>query len=290
MADKKITELDAVLSAALTDLLVVVVNPGTTPVTKKIILDNLKNSISSSTRDVNVVVRTNSTGYLDQWLTNTGWIEETVQWTYASATTFTVSGDVRSRFPVGTKLKLTQTTVKYFYVIATSYSAPKTTVTVTGGSDYSLANATITAPYYSYASTPQGFPTWFNWTPAYLNFTLGNGTVNVARFRIEGGMCQAILLVTLGSTSSVSGSLFVTTPIQDLTGGGSQIPLGYDQFFDTSTATYYFGPVVQSSQYMRLRHNYISGTYTINADTTASVPFTWATGDSFGCEIWYRIA
>src|SRR3990167_2428347 len=42
-----------------------------------------------------------------------GWIADGATWTYVSATTFTVSGDVTAQFRKGTKLKLTQTTAKY---------------------------------------------------------------------------------------------------------------------------------------------------------------------------------
>ena len=40
-----------------------------------------------------------------------------------------------------------------------------TLITVYGGTDYTLADEAITSPYYSYASNPQGFPTYFNYTP-----------------------------------------------------------------------------------------------------------------------------
>ena len=88
----------------------------------------------------------------------TGWIFDSDIWVYVSATQFKITGkDVTARFPVGTKIKLTQTTVKYFYVTAAAFSTD-TTVTVTGGSLYSLVNATIANPYYSYVETPQGYP------------------------------------------------------------------------------------------------------------------------------------
>ena len=80
-------------------------------------------------------------------------------WTYVSATSFKITGkDVRYKFPKGTKIKLVQSGItKYFYVTATAYSAD-TTITITGGSDYSLANATISGQAYSYAAAPQNFP------------------------------------------------------------------------------------------------------------------------------------
>lgn len=92
-----------------------------------------------------------------------GWVDKTSEtWTYASADsptfTFTISGDVTSTYSPGMRIKLTQTTVKYFIITAVSYSAPNTTVTVYGGTDYTLANAAISGNYYSPTRFPQGFP------------------------------------------------------------------------------------------------------------------------------------
>lgn len=87
-----------------------------------------------------------------------GWCYDTDTWVYVSATSFKVTGkDVRYKFPKGTKIKLVQTTTKYFYVVATAYSTD-TTITITGGSDYTLASATISGQAYSYADSPQNYP------------------------------------------------------------------------------------------------------------------------------------
>lgn len=92
-----------------------------------------------------------------------GWIPAGETWTYAGADdptfTFKVNADVTGKYSAGMKIKLTQTTVKYFIITAVSaYSGGYTTITVYGGTDYDLANATITNPYYSTMKAPQGFP------------------------------------------------------------------------------------------------------------------------------------
>ena len=106
---------------------------------------------------------------LKRYLGN-GWVEADETWTYASATTFTISGDKRGKYQVYDKIKLTQTTDKHFNIIAVSYSSPNTTITVDGLGIYTLANATITSPYFSKVETPQGFPqrevTLFSGTPS----------------------------------------------------------------------------------------------------------------------------
>jgi len=91
-----------------------------------------------------------------------GWQEAGETWTYASADdptyTFTISGDKTSKYSAGMKIKLTQTTVKYFIITKVAYSDPNTTITVYGGTDYDLAAVAITSPYYSMVKAPQGFP------------------------------------------------------------------------------------------------------------------------------------
>lgn len=91
-----------------------------------------------------------------------GWISAGETWTYASADdptfTFTVASDVTTKYSAGMRIKLTQTTVKYFIITKVAYSSPNTTITLYGGTDFDLANATISNPYYSPVKCPYGFP------------------------------------------------------------------------------------------------------------------------------------
>ena len=91
-----------------------------------------------------------------------GWVTANETWTYASTDdptfTFTINGDKTSKYSLGMKLKLTQTSAKYFLITKIAYSDPSTTVTVYGGTTYDLANAAISNPFYSSMKAPQGFP------------------------------------------------------------------------------------------------------------------------------------
>lgn len=82
-----------------------------------------------------------------------GWVSAGETWTYASADdptfTFTISGDVTTKYSAGMRVKLTQTTAKYFIVTNAAYSAPDTTIAIYGGTDYDLAKVAISSPYYS---------------------------------------------------------------------------------------------------------------------------------------------
>jgi hypothetical protein len=133
-----------------------------------------------------------------------GWQADADPWVYVSATSFKVVGkDVSLRFPVGTKLRLKQGAgFLSFYVVAASFSAD-TTVTITAGSDFTLANATITDGAYSYASSPQGFPDFFSWTPTYTGFSVS--PIQECRFQIQGRRLSVNVDTASGGTSSAAG-------------------------------------------------------------------------------------
>jgi hypothetical protein len=84
-----------------------------------------------------------------------GWAPAIETWEYASATTITVPSGAGGRYQKGDKIRLKQGGgYKYFYIVSVS----DTTLSITGGSDYTLANAAITDNYYSKAMNPQGWP------------------------------------------------------------------------------------------------------------------------------------
>lgn len=87
-----------------------------------------------------------------------GWMLVTDAWTYASADSptfqITVPTGAAAKYSVGMKIRLTQTTVKYFIITVVA----DTTLTIYGGTDYSLVNAAISAIAISLVKTPIGFP------------------------------------------------------------------------------------------------------------------------------------
>lgn len=91
-----------------------------------------------------------------------GWLEANETWSYQGASdpsfTFTISGDKTGKYSPGMRIRLNQTTDKYFLITRVEYSDPNTTITIYGGTDYDLASATISNPFYSVHKAPQGFP------------------------------------------------------------------------------------------------------------------------------------
>lgn len=144
-----------------------------------------------------------------------GWMASTLTWTYQSASTFTISGDLTDRFQTGDKLKLTQTTVKYFYVCKSTYIAATglTNISVIGDPSVSgLANAAITSPYWSHQANPVGFPTAFVYTPTFT----GWGTVSVpsAYFTMQGRELHVWGSAIAGTVSAAAGTASLPTGLE----------------------------------------------------------------------------
>jgi hypothetical protein len=84
-----------------------------------------------------------------------GWLRAGANtWTYASANTFTVDGDITGRYEAGMFIKWTQSsTVKYGCIVSASYSEPSTTVTICGDA---IASETISDNFVSRGLRPVG--------------------------------------------------------------------------------------------------------------------------------------
>lgn len=141
-----------------------------------------------------------------------GWNSIGDTWTYASATTITVPAGAATYYSVGDKIKLTQTTVKYFYIVAVADEL----LTVTGGSDYTVANAAITDIYVSKMESPVGFPDIF----AFDTTTDGWASTSskIAQFWITGRTVNVRYYV-LGTSNKTTTTL--TLPVTAKTGAAS---------------------------------------------------------------------
>ncbi len=152
------------------------------------------------------------------WFFNSGWTAFQTILTYASATSFTIVGDYSGILQKGDKIKFDQTTTKYFYVLSAVYSSPNTTITVTGGSDYSVANAAIASAYWSHVENPFGFPDLFNYDATPTGFSaLPTGIVG--RFSIQGNKCYVEHWETgNGTSNSTNFNIPLPVPVVTITG------------------------------------------------------------------------
>jgi hypothetical protein len=119
---------------------------------------------------------------------------------------------------------------------------------------------------------------WTTWTPTFTNFTLGNGTLT-ARYQKIGKTVNYYLEVTLGSTSSVTGAIIFTypiTPVSARQGGQGNATMG-----DSGVQGYIGAIGGWSATQGFLVALSTSGSYAGEAQTSATVPFTWTTNDFF---------
>ncbi|QKO02791.1 hypothetical protein SEA_KELCOLE_38 [Microbacterium phage Kelcole] len=122
---------------------------------------------------------------------------------------------------------------------------------------------------------------------------LGNGSIS-GSYSVADGLLKARIVVVWGSTTAMSGNdiQFEHPPIP-YTGG--TIVAGMGRITDASANINYYGSVLLNTSRVYLRP---LGTtevgaagviYTREFSASATVPFTWASGDSFGVDFEYPI-
>lgn len=145
-----------------------------------------------------------------------GWINLPLTPVYGSATTFTYPADLTGFITAGDKIRVTNNgSVKYFYVLPpVTFSSGNTTVTVTGGSDYSLVNSgspVMASLSYSKMASPYGFPQWFTLATSNYSGFSAVPTTTSPRFAINGRV-MTVVLANTGSGTSNSTSFTLTLP------------------------------------------------------------------------------
>lgn len=157
-----------------------------------------------------------------------GWINLPAA-TRVSATSLTLPGDFTSIFDAGDKLMLTDTTVKYFYILSpVTFSAGVTTLTITGGSDYSLVGTgagALTSVNFSKSVNPHGFPGYFNlastgqvgWsslTTSNYKFQI-NGRIVTVMLDYDGTSNSATTTIPLPVAASSTSDVRISAPVMD---------------------------------------------------------------------------
>jgi hypothetical protein len=217
-----------------------------------------------------------------------GWNDANETWTYASATTFTITGDLRGKYQVGDKIKAIpkqQLNMAILRLLVFLHQIQQ--LQLIRGADYTLANAAITLPYYSKAENPQGFPPDgfnynLNWTGVVTNPTIGNGTL-IAKYRLNGKFATIYATIIFGSTTNKgSGSYVFNAPFNAKTTSTEDNQLGWSHVIDTGVARYYcVARLGQSGNLISVDR--LSNSIQIG-DTS---PFTFGNGDSITINMTY---
>jgi hypothetical protein len=143
--------------------------------------------------------------------------------------------------------------------------------------------------YYNGSAWTTGlsFGAWKSYTPTFTNFSIGNGTITRAVYTQIGKTVHLDVVVTLGSTSAVSGRIGLSLPITsaytftnpttlcDLSAGAANANGVANQASTTQIELYALNS---------------AGTYIVRASTSSTVPGTWAAGSSFALKYTYEAA
>lgn len=248
--------------------------------------DGTIDMLGDTTVDGNLIVTGNSDLHWD------GWQSASETWTRTANHTFTVSGDLTTKYRKGTKVRYKDGgAYEYGVIISSSHSGGTTTINLLVNTDYTMAAATITDKYYSYSENAEGFPTEFTRAVAWTNLSVGNGTLT-SKVKMIGNLVMEHIELVWGSTTSISGSVSLDLAATMAGYGNSavHVMLGQVNAVDDSAGTSY--PSIAraaSTTSAALRKQVASTTDLTLGNFSSTSPFTWTTSDVLTIKMDYWI-
>ena len=157
-----------------------------------------------------------------------------------------------------------------------------------GGGTLTIGAGTLALPAGTTVGGNTISGTWANYTPTWTNFTVGNGNV-VSRYAQIGKVVFVNIIVTLGSTSSVTGIILASLPV---TGANTSNIGNYSAgIYDATPFNIFMGTAFfNSTTQVGLKAQNSAGTYLVSAYTSATIPMTWTTSDAFQFNFNYEAA
>jgi hypothetical protein len=126
-----------------------------------------------------------------------------------------------------------------------------------------------------------------SFTPTFSGYTRGNGT-SVAYYTRVNKLVYIYVKETLGSTSSVTGTISMTLPV---TAARLQsVPFPQCVIEDPGNNLYVGTLYPTSTTAAKIQVNVANSTYVFTNDTNSTTPMTWATNDNFAFGFVYEVA
>jgi len=179
--------------------------------------------------------------------------------------------------------------------LLTATAADTPAVLTVGANDTVLTADSSTATGLKWAAPASSAITLSDYTATYTNFTLGNGTAITKWYDASSTMFYLYVAITLGSTSSITGSFRISSPAtlaSDAgTGIGYQLTIG--KFSDISAGKDYELSVYgASTTNLQLGLQDTGGTYNSTGanKVDATNPVAYASGDQIFIQGWFRKA
>lgn len=124
-------------------------------------------------------------------------------------------------------------------------------------------------------------------TPTFTGYTRGNGTSQSYYTRVN-KLVFVSCFETLGTTSSVTGSITMTLPVT--ASRISSIPTSRAYIEDNGILLYWATVLPAATTAVTLSTDLTNGTYANNGGTSATVPMTWGNLDKFQFAFVYEAA
>ena len=135
--------------------------------------------------------------------------------------------------------------------------------------------------------TGKAFAQWQLWTPTLTNITKGNGNIQ-SRYIQIGELIVAQFIFVLGSTSAMGTNGEVSAPVT-MSSTADNFPIGVCSMID-SGGSLYLGTVLEVGGKFRPAAHVASATHVTATGTSATVPMTWASGDTLSFTVTYEAA
>jgi hypothetical protein len=137
-----------------------------------------------------------------------------------------------------------------------------------------------------------GLQGWRAWTPTWTNLSIGNATVDF-KYAIVGKTVHIRGKFIYGSSTSISGNVAFTAPVNYNSGYNVRTVIGNLSIEDAGTASYFGYLRINdsvSTNLLQFGISNVGGTYATYAAMTATVPMTWAAGDQIMINATYEAA
>jgi hypothetical protein len=170
-----------------------------------------------------------------------------------------------------------------------TFTGTPTLPTGTIATTQAAGNSTTAVATTAFVTTAnQLLGTYTSYTPTYLFFTLGNGTVTSQYCRVN-NFVHYFGTITLGSTSVMGAGMYHSLPIaadSQLVGGS---PVGTSYCVDISVFQRFVGIPILNTSTQAFSAFMSSGTPRFSQASTTT-PMTWTVGDQYHWNFYYKAA
>lgn len=187
----------------------------------------------------------------------------------------------------------TSGTVTVTNSMATAIDAKGDLIAGTGADAFSRlavgANNTFLRANSSAATGLEYAGAYTSFTPTWSNLTVGNAT-NTGRYLRIGNHVHVEQTLIFGSTTTVSGAIYVDFPITGANTSNNESIAGTATLLDAGTLIYTANCVQNNGTLLRIECIATNGTYAYQVGTNATTPFTWTTNDRIILNYIYEVA